>query len=58
MTTEPSGNGEYRGTSTVLACPVCDGPYGLDSDGVPFHYGCSLDGDHDVCEPDDRHIPR
>jgi hypothetical protein len=38
-------------------CPICGEKYGLDSQNSPFHYGCSIEGDHDVCDPDDRHIP-
>ena len=38
-------------------CPVCDEAIDLASDGKPYHLTCSLDGDHDRCEPDDAHIP-
>lgn len=41
----------------VHTCPICGSSYTFDSDGVPFHLECDHDGDHDVCDPDDRHIP-
>ena len=39
-------------------CPICEEPYALSDDGEPYHLACNLeDEDHEVCDPDDGHIP-
>ena len=47
-----------RAVVAVFDRPVCGEPYGFDSQGAPYHFGCAHGGDHDACDPDDRHLPR
>lgn len=42
--------------SADLRCPVCGEAYAIGADG-PYHLSCKHDGDHEVCDPDDAHLP-